>query len=435
MAEFNPITDLMPMDSSEESVDESSEQIKVIRTQLIETRNSVANVLNIIKTKNSLLDRDLDKIKSLNARLQRTIPRIPIMRGKAGVQFGDTIEEEKKKGGLNIPMLPPRAPVEEKVSYERPMIKQAADIIGNIFNIGLIFGGIKSLFKGGVKKLVKPGNKIVPTPGIGIGSPIKVNPNKTPIKIPSFLEKVINPVKKKFAPTEKTGSLLNFSRENVSNIFDLSPAARMRIANTKNFPKISKGGKLVREGNKLLEQEQRSNRLAKIFKFIKTKPKTRGRVNKRITRKLLNKDKLEKILRDADSKVFKSGQEADSIAAVVRKVLKEGDIGSANLTKSEKSTFEAFKKYLDDAIELEIFTKKDVGELRKFLRQSDVGGENINFEKVLEQLRKNVFGNTFFETGTPGAFLNTKPMSNDIAMLNTNTGFTRETIIITDSIG
>ena len=92
MAEFNPITDLMPMDSSEESVDESSEQIKVIRTQLIETRNSVANVLNIIKTKNSLLDRDLDKIKSLNDRLQRTIPRIPIMRGKAGVQFGDTIE-------------------------------------------------------------------------------------------------------------------------------------------------------------------------------------------------------------------------------------------------------------------------------------------------------------------------------------------------------
>ena len=64
-----------------------------------------------------------------------------------------------------------------------------------------------------------------------------------------------------------------------------------------------------------------------------------------------------------------------------------------------------------------------------------MGGENINFEKVLEQLRKNVFGNTFFETGAPGAFLNVKPMNNDLAMLNTNTGFTRETVIITDSIG
>ena len=31
MAEFNPIRDLMPMDSSEESVDKSSEQIESIR--------------------------------------------------------------------------------------------------------------------------------------------------------------------------------------------------------------------------------------------------------------------------------------------------------------------------------------------------------------------------------------------------------------------
>ena len=83
----------------------------------------------------------------------------------------------------------------------------------------------------------------------------------------------------------------------------------------------------------------------------------------------------------------------------------------------------SIRKYLDDAIEEGIFTQKDVGELRKFLRQSDVGGENINFEKVLQQLRKNVFGSRFFETSKPGAFLNTKPMSNDIAMLNTDTGY------------
>ena len=34
MAEFNPIRDLMPIDSSRESVDRSSEQIKVIETKL-----------------------------------------------------------------------------------------------------------------------------------------------------------------------------------------------------------------------------------------------------------------------------------------------------------------------------------------------------------------------------------------------------------------
>ena len=54
MAEFNPIRDLMPVDSSRESVDKSSEQIKVIETKLIETKNGVSNLLNIIKTKNPL---------------------------------------------------------------------------------------------------------------------------------------------------------------------------------------------------------------------------------------------------------------------------------------------------------------------------------------------------------------------------------------------
>ena len=114
----------MPLDSPMESDNTSTEQIQSLKTRLEQTQSGVTNVLNIIKAKNTLLDRDLDKIRSLNDRLQRTIPRIPIMRGKAGVQFGDTIEEEKKKGGLNIPMLPPRAPVEEKVSYKRPLIPQ-----------------------------------------------------------------------------------------------------------------------------------------------------------------------------------------------------------------------------------------------------------------------------------------------------------------------
>ena len=96
MAEFNPIRDLMPVDSSRESVDRSSEQIKVIETKLIETKNGVSNLLNIIKTKNSLLDKDLGKIKSLNLRLKRTIPRIPILPGIAGVQFGELAEAERK---------------------------------------------------------------------------------------------------------------------------------------------------------------------------------------------------------------------------------------------------------------------------------------------------------------------------------------------------
>ena len=41
MSEFNPIRDLMPMDSSRESVDRSSEQIKVIETKLKEIKSKI----------------------------------------------------------------------------------------------------------------------------------------------------------------------------------------------------------------------------------------------------------------------------------------------------------------------------------------------------------------------------------------------------------
>ena len=91
MAKFNPITDLMPIDSSNKSVDESSEQIKVIRTQLIQTRNSLSNVVNIIKTKNSLLDRF------------RLISGLPKEKPIAGLYKILTISENKKFNGKLFP--------------------------------------------------------------------------------------------------------------------------------------------------------------------------------------------------------------------------------------------------------------------------------------------------------------------------------------------
>ena len=57
----------------------------------------------------------------------------------------------------------------------------------------------------------------------------------------------------------------------------------------KNFdPALSNRGKLVREGNKLLEQEQRNNRFLKLLGLLRFKSSPiKGRVNKRITRKIL----------------------------------------------------------------------------------------------------------------------------------------------------
>ena len=121
MAKFNPITDLMPLDSPMESNNQSAEQIEVIRTQLTETRNGVSNVLNVIKAKNTLLDRDLKRIKSLNRRLQTTIPRIPILPGVAGAEFGELAKQRRRRGGgFSLPRLPFFLP---SLSKSKPTVK------------------------------------------------------------------------------------------------------------------------------------------------------------------------------------------------------------------------------------------------------------------------------------------------------------------------
>ena len=427
MAEFNPITDLMPMDSSEESVDESSEQIKVIRTQLIETRNSVANVLNIIKTKNSLLDRDLDKIRSLNDRLQRTIPRIPIMRGKAGVQFGDTIEEEKKKGGLNIPRLPTRPRSKEKVvTYARPGVKKALDVVGNIINVGSDIFFIKNLFSGGFLKRLTPGaNKITPTPGIGIGSPIKVNPlKKERIKVPNLLETVTNPVKKKYAPTEKTGPLLNFSRKNVGSIYDFPAATRMRIAkDTKNFPGISKKGQQVR-----LNKE-----FKKTFKNISQDPEFQY-FDYLKTSKLTSPNKLKINLNKA--------REAEG--ANIIQLRDSGKISEKVYEQKSKEIQKLYRENMDRINRYELETRQQFDNILKFFKSKPKRGKSRKISPLTKEQKELKKESDFlqevemYEDGEGGygfrkieQFIK-KVKGKDLSSLNTDTSVNNTVIILTD---
>ena len=209
MAEFNPIRDLMPVDSSRESVDRSSEQIKVIETKLIETKNGVSNLLNIIKTKNSLLDKDLGKIKSLNLRLKRTIPRIPILPGIAGVQFGELAEAERKSkqgGGTGgfpfrslaalslLGLLNKKPEPKPEVTFKNKNVKKTFQTLNTAKDITVGVGagvGItrssKGLFRTIKKKLVSGDGKVRM---LGIGELLKsiFKGNKNPIK-----KKIVKP--------------------------------------------------------------------------------------------------------------------------------------------------------------------------------------------------------------------------------------------------
>ncbi len=209
MAEFNPIRDLMPVDSSRESVDRSSEQIKVIETKLIETKNGVSNLLNIIKTKNSLLDKDLGKIKSLNLRLKRTIPRIPILPGRAGTQFGELAEAQRKSkqgGGIGgfpfrslaalslLGLLNRKPESKPKVTFKNKNVKKTFQTLNTAKDItvgvGAGFGitrSSKGLFRTIKKKLVSGDGKVRM---LGIGELLKsiFKGNKNPIK-----KKIVKP--------------------------------------------------------------------------------------------------------------------------------------------------------------------------------------------------------------------------------------------------
>ena len=110
MERFNPITDLQPIDPVSFPTADISDEIESLRIRLIQTKKETDNVINIIKDKNNSLNSDLKKIKNLNRRLNITIPRIPSMPGEAGVQFGEEIEEEKRRKRLGI-RLPPRFPL------------------------------------------------------------------------------------------------------------------------------------------------------------------------------------------------------------------------------------------------------------------------------------------------------------------------------------
>ena len=79
-------------------------------------------------------------------------------------------------------------------------------------------------------------------------------------------------------------------------------------------------------------------------------------------------------------------------------------------------------------------SKMELDDILRELKQISEKGQVFRTrgnQKRIERFIKDIFK----EVGTPLSNINNKPMSNDIAMLNTNTGFTRETIIITDSIG
>ncbi len=419
MAQFNPITDLMPMDSSEESVDKSSEQIESIRIQLIQTRDSLSNVVNIIKVKNSLLERDLDKIENLNERLKRTIPRIPIMRGMAGVQFGDLTEEKKKRSGLNIPMLPPPPPKTKEVTYTRPRLKAAADAIGNVLNIAFVLsyvGSLKSAFAKVPKvKVPVPANQIVPiTPGV-------LTPKKE-----KLIERILSFIKtKKLARTSKESGYVAFSKK-ADKLKPKTLVERMTKAYEKNFgkrdPVISRRGKQIRANalfTKKFEKSISDNPEFQYFDFLRTAKLTSPNKLKGDLNKVFKIERQELInLRD-------SGKINESVFVQKSKEIQKTYL--ENMTRIERyelETKQQFKRVMDF---FKLKPKKSkLKDLTKEQRELENQSKNFQQQVIMEEDGK---GGYIFKK--INQFIENVKQDNFVS-LNTDTGVTNTVIIFTN---
>ena len=122
---FNPITDLR-LNSDDKIEDSPAVNIEVELLPLLRrTASKTKQVANVIKSNNSLLKNDLERITTLRRRLQRVIPVIPRMIGNAGSIFGEGLEEPPFGLPLPTPFFgggtPQRPPVIEEEKVEVPV--------------------------------------------------------------------------------------------------------------------------------------------------------------------------------------------------------------------------------------------------------------------------------------------------------------------------
>ena len=126
---FNPITDLR-LNSDDKIEDAPAVNIEVELLPLLRrTASKTKQVANVIKSNNSLLKSDLERITTLRRRLQRVIPVIPRMVGTAGAIFGQQIDREPPSGfPFLAPIIgggrPPRPPVIEETKKETEIKKE-----------------------------------------------------------------------------------------------------------------------------------------------------------------------------------------------------------------------------------------------------------------------------------------------------------------------
>ena len=416
MERFNPITDLQPIDSVSVPTADISDEIEMLRLTLIQTKKETDNVINVIKDKNSSLNSDLKKIKNLNRRLNITIPRIPSMPGKAGVEFGEEVEQERrrKRSGLGLPRLP-LIPFPSKVpTFKRPRLrkfalntKKALDVYG-AFQIGKAGINIAKDPKA-LNKIVKIGGELTKTPKIpALNKTISKGKAAT---TGNFFQGAINRVKKIFTPktkevplSERMSTAFNKNRSIINKnktepfkkfekLIGKNPEAQFQDYLRKS--KLSSPSKLKIDLNKAYQNE-RTN-LLKSYKSKKIDEKTFTIKSQKIQKEYL--ENVERINR-YDLEVRQQFEK-------IRNFLKPKPRGRKSRRKPT---------LIDD------FTKK----------QKQIKKEFPEFKGFQEKIDPSFRGDVKMNKDGTFKYIETPIKNPNLSSLNIDTGVTNTVIILTD---
>ncbi len=418
MERFNPITDLQPIDPINVPNTQVSDELESLRLRLKVTQEETSNIIQIIKEKNDSLNSDLKKLKNFNRRLNITIPRIPEMPGEAGVEFGEEVERERKrKAGFR---LPPRFPLIRKPvnvpQFKRPKlrktllsVKKGADVIGYARGGGLVFKTLRNpkAAKDAVQAFTKGTDLVDDVAALGKSTRV---------------------ITKKFQNISKSApEILGVKRKPPKiNFSDLPLKERMRIAsmNKKNFPKVSREGILTRRNARikrdLLNLEKKIPEF-EIFQFMK---------KANLKSPTLLKSNLNKTYAKEYQKILKNYRQ---YKIGVQDMLEQTD----DLRKAYRTKVLRIDRYGEEIMAIfERFKMRglDVNKVKSNVIMKDVL-EGIR--KIKKQIPKPLESKYKLESGTfrynkNKSRVNAKQMSNDIAMLNKDTGVTNTVIIITD---
>ena len=394
--DFNPIRDLRSseVDPFNVPAGQSIQEIEAIRLTLVVTREKTEDLVKLLKRKGLIFKKDVEKIKELQRRLRKTIPRIPILRDDS-ITGTETSIDDSRRSGFDVMRgfkKPPKTPITTSVPVANPF---------PFFEVAVAIASITGI-RG--------------------------------IKMPKGLKNFFN----RFSKNKTTDT----ADDMIKIINDLIKKERSKV-------KVDK--KKIDDLERILASITRkpSVTAGKADTPIKTtfSRDFNNKSNIKITKKLAkNSLKTEQI---ADDIIIDLGNRTtdlkgefeliDNVVDSLNNSIKKGE-SVANVKLMGDATFgslSTIRLQVEEALKLAKPNSVNAKNLKLLLRKIDDGVEKAN--KVFQPWVKenNLIGGPellkdFFKKD--GAFLNIKPMSNDIAMLNTDTRDREITVIITDSI-